>query len=99
MEVAQHRFPFISAEQEAREEPITPIELLSIIVNAPAPELKDEPEEGIKWSNAFRHFLLCCLEKDQSKRASPRQMLKHPWMLGQMQKQVKMDKFVKEVWN
>lgn len=99
MEVAQHRFPFISADQEAREEPITPIELLSIIVNAPAPELKDEPEEGIKWSNAFRHFLLCCLEKDQSKRASPRQMLKHPWMLGQMQKQVKMDKFVKEVWN
>lgn len=99
MEVAQHRFPFISAEQEAREEPITPIELLSIIVNAPAPELLDEPEEGIRWSNAFRHFLQCCLEKDQSKRASPRQMLKHPWMVGQMQKQVKMDKFVKEVWS
>lgn len=97
MEVAQHRFPFIPEGGE--EQPLMPIELLTTIVNMPAPELKDEPEEGIKWSDAFRHFLRCCLEKDPSKRASPRQMLNHPWIVGQRQKAVKMDRFVKECWS
>ena len=94
MEVAQHRFPFLPENHE----PLMPIELLTVIVNMPAPELADEPSEGIKWSKSFRHFLLCCLEKDPSKRASPRQMLTHPWIAGQRSKTVKMDKFVRECW-
>lgn len=95
MEVAQHRFPFLPENHE----PLMPIELLSVIVNMPAPELKDEPEEGIKWSASFRHFLKSCLEKDPKKRASPRQMLGHPWIVGQRNKTVKMAKFVKECWS
>lgn len=95
MEVAQHRFPFLPESHE----PLMPIELLSIIVNMPAPELKDEPEEGIKWSESFRHFLKSCLEKDPKKRASPRQMLGHPWIVGQRHKVVKMAKFVRECWS
>lgn len=95
MEVAQHRFPFLPENHE----PLMPIELLSIIVNMPAPELKDEPEEGIKWSESFRHFLKSCLEKDPRKRASPRQMLGHPWIVGQRNKTVKMAKFVRECWS
>lgn len=94
MEVAQHRFPFLPENHE----PLMPIELLTVIVNMPAPELADEPSEGIKWSKSFRHFLLCCLEKDPRKRASPRQMLTHPWIAGQRSKTVKMDKFVRECW-
>lgn len=94
MEVAQHRFPFLPENHE----PLMPIELLTVIVNMPAPELEDEPAEGIKWSQAFRHFLLCCLEKNPKNRASPRQMLRHPWIVGQSQKTVKMDKFVRECW-
>lgn len=94
MEVAQHRFPFMPDSHE----PLMPIELLTVIVNMPAPELQDEPQEGIVWSDAFRHFLRCCLEKDPRKRASPRQMLMHPWMVGQRGKTVKMDKFVRECW-
>lgn len=95
MEVAQHRFPFLPENHE----PLMPIELLTVIVNMPPPELQDEPTEGIKWSKSFRHFLLCCLEKDPKKRASPRQMLAHPWIAGQRTKVVKMDKFVKECWS
>jgi mitogen-activated protein kinase kinase len=95
MEVAQHRFPFL---QEGHE-PLMPIELLTFIVNMPAPELQDEVGEGIRWSDAFRHFLRCCLEKDPKKRASPRQMLNHPWVVGQRAKVVRMDKFVKECWS
>lgn len=94
MEVAQHRFPFLPENHE----PLMPIELLTVIVNMPAPELADEPSEGIKWSKSFRHFLLCCLEKDPRKRASPRQMLTHPWIAGQRNKTVKMAKFVRECW-
>lgn len=96
MEVAQHRFPFLP---EDNPEPLMPFELLQIIVNQPSPELQDEPQEGIKWSESFRHFLKCCLEKDPKKRASPRQMLNHPWLVGQRTKTVRMDRFVYECWN
>ncbi|CAN6674347.1 MAP kinase kinase Mkk2p/SSP33 [Trichomonascus vanleenenianus] len=95
MEVAQHRFPFAADDQQ----PLMPIELLTYIVNMPPPELQDEPSEGIRWSQAFRHFLGCCLEKDNKKRPSPRQMLGHPWIVGQLNKVVKMDKFVSECWS
>lgn len=60
MEVAQHRFPFYDTNESHA--PLMPIELLTIIVTLPVPELKDEPELGIKWTQAFRHFLrIWCL--------------------------------------
>jgi mitogen-activated protein kinase kinase len=53
MEVAQNRFPF----PPDGEVPLLPIELLQYIVNNPVEELKDEPDRGVKWSGAFKHFL------------------------------------------
>ncbi|KAK9472903.1 Pkinase-domain-containing protein [Dipodascopsis tothii] len=94
MEVAQHRFPFPPEGQP----PLMPIEILSYIVNMQPPELMDEPQNGIFWSDAFRHFLVCCLEKDTKRRASPRQMLSHPWIVGISAKKVHMDRFVRECW-
>ncbi|KAK9241136.1 kinase-like domain-containing protein [Lipomyces kononenkoae] len=94
MEVAQHRFPF-PPEGEPQ---LMPIEVLTYIVNMPPPRLQDEPHNGITWSESFHHFLACCLEKDTKKRPSPRQMLKHPWIIGISGKRVRMDKFVHECW-
>ncbi|KAK9244907.1 kinase-like domain-containing protein [Lipomyces tetrasporus] len=94
MEVAQHRFPF-PPEGEPQ---LMPIEVLTYIVNMPPPRLRDEPHNGITWSESFHHFLACCLEKDTKRRASPRQMLKHPWIIGISSKKVPMDKFVQECW-
>ncbi|KAK9377327.1 kinase-like domain-containing protein [Lipomyces chichibuensis] len=94
MEVAQHRFPF-PPEGEPQ---LMPIEVLTYIVNMAPPRLQDEPHNDITWSESFRHFLACCLEKDTKKRPSPRQMLKHPWIIGISSKKVRMDKFVQECW-
>jgi mitogen-activated protein kinase kinase len=41
----------------------------------------------------------CSLEKDGNQRASPWKMLEHPWMLDMKSKKVKMDVFLKTVWN
>ncbi|KAK7205249.1 mitogen-activated protein kinase [Myxozyma melibiosi] len=94
MEVAHHRFPF----PPEGEPTLSAIEILVYIVHNPPPKLMDEPHNGIKWSEAFHHFLACCLEKDTKKRASPRQMLKHPWIVGISSRKVKMDRFVQECW-
>lgn len=92
MELAMNRFPFDASA------PLTPIELLTQIVNSPPPELPDEP--GIKWSDSFRHFLKCCLEKDSEKRPSPQKLLSHPWIRGNTKKEKPFDmaKFVRQAW-
>ncbi|KAK9461000.1 kinase-like domain-containing protein [Lipomyces oligophaga] len=94
LEVAQHRFPF----PPEGEPPLMPIEILSYIVDMEPPRLHDEPHNNIKWSESFRHFIACCLEKDAKKRASPRQMLNHPWIKGITRKPIPMDRFVQECW-
>jgi mitogen-activated protein kinase kinase len=94
MEVAQHRFPY----QQSDTQPLQPIELVTLIVNAPAPELQDEPENNIYWSKGFRSFLSFCMEKEKSKRASPSQMLNHPWIVKIRQKDVPMGEFVRQCW-
>ncbi|ODQ50853.1 Pkinase-domain-containing protein [Saitoella complicata NRRL Y-17804] len=94
MEVAQNRFPF----PPEGEPPLMPIELLTYIVSTPSPELQDEPQLGIKWSAAFKHFLNICLTKDRTQRPSPRQMLGHPWAEGMRQKKVDVAKFLQQVW-
>ena len=38
------------------------------------------------------------LEKEGTKRATPWRMLEHPWMLDMKTKNVKMEKFLREVW-
>lgn len=94
LEVAQGQFPFGSDKITAN---IAPIELLVLILTF-APELKDEPENNIIWSKSFKSFIEYCLKKDPRERPSPRQMLKHPWVQGQMKKQVNMTKFIKKCW-
>jgi mitogen-activated protein kinase kinase len=35
------------------------IDLLTYIVRQPIPKLKDEPENGIKWTENFKYFIEC----------------------------------------
>lgn len=94
LEVAQGCFPFGSDKMTAN---IAPIELLTLILTF-TPELKDEPELNITWSGAFKSFIEYCLKKDARERPSPRQMIRHPWVQGQMKKKVNMEKFIQKCW-
>ncbi|CAB4253229.1 similar to Saccharomyces cerevisiae YPL140C MKK2 Mitogen-activated kinase kinase involved in protein kinase C signaling pathway that controls cell integrity [Maudiozyma barnettii] len=94
LEVAQGHFPFGSDKITAN---IAPIELLMLILTF-EPQLKDEEENNIKWSGSFKSFIAYCLKKDPAERPSPRQMLQHPWIQGQMKKRVNMEKFIHKCW-
>ncbi|KAI9884460.1 MAG: putative RNA helicase [Watsoniomyces obsoletus] len=98
LEVAQHRFPF-PADGSEMQPRAGLIDLLTYIVRQPIPKLKDEPECGIRWSENFKYFIECCLEKEQSRRATPWRMLDHPWMLEMKAKKVNMAHFLREVWD
>lgn len=97
LEVAQHRFPF-PADGTEMQPRAGLIDLLTYIVRQPIPKLKDEPENGIKWSENFKYFIECCLEKEPPRRATPWRMLEHPWMQDMKNKKVNMANFVKQVW-
>jgi mitogen-activated protein kinase kinase len=91
------------------------IDLLTYIVRQPIPKLKDEPENGIKWTENFKYFIECwyvfvlyniglmltfsSLEKDCPRRATPWRMLEHPWMVEMKSKKVNMAHFLKQVWD
>jgi mitogen-activated protein kinase kinase len=91
LEVAKGQFPLDIDIQGC-----SPIEVLTLIMSF-QPRLEDE--DGIVWTSAFRSFIDYSLKKDPGERASPRQMLKHPWILGQSKKNVNMEKFVKQCWD
>lgn len=93
LEVAQGQFPYHCQNDN----PVGPIELLSLILEY-EPQLKDVTEEGIFWSDSFKNFIDYCLKKNPDERPSPRQMLLHPWCVGQLQAVVNMAKFVKRLW-
>ncbi|KLJ12000.1 mitogen-activated protein kinase kinase [Blastomyces silverae] len=97
LEVAQHRFPF-PADGTEMQPRAGLIDLLTYIVRQPIPRLKDEPENGIKWSENFKYFIECCLEKEPPRRATPWRMAEHPWMLEMKTKKVNMAHFLKQVW-
>ena len=94
LEVANGKFPCSSEKMAAN---IAPFELLMWILTF-TPELKDEPESNILWSPSFKSFIDYCLKKDSRERPSPRQMINHPWIKGQMKKKVNMEKFVEKCW-
>ncbi|CCF55806.1 hypothetical protein KAFR_0A03710 [Kazachstania africana CBS 2517] len=96
LEVAKGKFPFDSDKVQDNAN-IAPIELLVLILTF-TPELKDEPENDIFWSDSFKSFIEYCLKKDPGDRPSPRQMLNHPWIQGQMKKKVNMEKFIRKCW-
>jgi len=58
LEVAQHRFPF-PADGTEMQPRAGLIDLLTYIVRQPIPQLKDEPDHGIKWSESFKYFVEC----------------------------------------
>lgn len=94
LEVAQGRFPFESDKVNTN---IAPIELLTVILTF-SPHLKDEPENNILWSKAFKSFIEYCLKKEPRERPSPRQMINHPWIQGHMKRAVNMEKFIRKCW-
>ncbi|MCJ1452737.1 Protein kinase C signaling pathway involved MAPKK protein [Mycoblastus sanguinarius] len=98
LEVAQHRFPF-PADGTEMQPKAGLIDLLTYIVRQPIPKLKDEEEHGIKWSENFKYFIECCLEKEPSRRATPWRMLEHPWMVEMHSKKVNMEHFLRQVWD
>lgn len=100
LEVAQHRFPF-PADGSEMQPRAGLIDLLTYIVRQPIPKLKDEVDEhgrGIKWGENFKYFIECCLEKENSRRATPWRMLEHPWMVEMKSKRVNMQHFLATVW-
>ncbi|KAL8842327.1 MAG: hypothetical protein Q9205_002334 [Flavoplaca limonia] len=98
LEVAQHRFPFPADGTEMNPKAGL-IDLLTYIVRQSLPKLKDEPDSGIKWSETFKYFIECCLEKEPKRRATPWRMLEHPWMVDMKSKKVNMEHFLKQVWD
>ncbi|SCV03155.1 LAMI_0H05908g1_1 [Lachancea mirantina] len=94
LEVAQGRFPF-GGDKIVSDMP--PIELLMLILTF-HPQLRDEEDSTIVWSSAFKSFIEYCLKKESRERPSPRQILQHPWILGQMKKKVNMEKFIARCW-
>ncbi|CAI7637128.1 unnamed protein product [Penicillium manginii] len=98
LEVAQHRFPF-PADGTEMQPRAGLIDLLTYIVRQPIPKLKDEPDHGIRWSDNFKYFIECCLEKEPPRRATPWRMLDHPWVQDMKNKKVNMANFVKQVWD
>lgn len=97
LEVAQHRFPF-PADGTEMQPRAGLIDLLTYIVRQPVPKLKDEPEMDVYWSDNFKYFIECCLEKQPNRRASPWKMLEHPWMVEMKPKRVNMVKYLSFVW-
>ncbi|OBA28023.1 Pkinase-domain-containing protein [Hanseniaspora valbyensis NRRL Y-1626] len=102
LEVAEARFPLRKSNNNDNDdafntddegEELPPIELLMMILNF-KPELTDYPEYNLVWSKSFKNFIEYCLKIDSMQRPSPRQMLNHPWMQGQMKKKVNMAKFI-----
>ncbi|PSK35879.1 hypothetical protein B9Z65_5694 [Elsinoe australis] len=101
LEVAQHRFPF-PADGSEMQPRAGLIDLLTYIVSQPIPKLKDEiggPDGDVRWSENFKYFIECCLEKESAKRATPWRMLEHPWMVEMRSKRVNMAAFLKKVWD
>ncbi|CCH41184.1 MAP kinase kinase MKK1/SSP32 [Wickerhamomyces ciferrii] len=96
LEVAMGKFPIELENGSDDFANVSPIEVLTLIMTF-TPKLNDELD--IKWSEAFRSFINYSLRKNSNERPSPRQMLSHPWVLGQSKKTVNMGKFVKQCWD
>lgn len=90
LEVANGDFPIVSS--------LGPIEVVEMILRSHL-ELKDFEEDNIYWSNEFKAFISKCLIKDYRRRPKPGDLLaSDEWCLIQLKEKVRMDKFVKVVW-
>ncbi|KAL6452192.1 MKK1 MAP kinase kinase MKK1/SSP32 [Candida maltosa Xu316] len=90
LEVASGDFPIVLS--------LGPIEVVEMISRSNL-ELKDFEEDNIFWSREFKQFIAKCLMKDYRRRPRPGDLLAHDeWCLIQSKEKIKMDKFVKVVW-
>ncbi|GAA5943830.1 uncharacterized protein JCM15063_006514 [Sporobolomyces koalae] len=84
LEVALNRFPFPGPH----EAPLNgPIELLTYLVKMDTVVIPDEPEIGIKYTNAFRNFIQICLDKNPATRPGPHTLLSHGWIRRSRERQ------------
>ncbi|GAA6028221.1 hypothetical protein JCM8097_006924 [Rhodosporidiobolus ruineniae] len=84
LEIALNRFPFPGPG----EAPLNgPIELLTYLVKMGKVEIPDEPEVGIKYTNAFRNFIQVCLDGDPASRPGPQTLLSHGWIRRSRERQ------------
>ncbi|CAN3366064.1 MAP kinase kinase Mkk1p/SSP32 [Diutina catenulata] len=95
LEVARGEFPFRDGSTDLAT--ISPIALVNLILEY-EPKLVDNPADGIHWSDSLKNFIGYCLRKNPDERPSPRQMLQHPWAVGQAKINVRMDLFIKRLW-
>ncbi|EGG19318.1 STE20 family protein kinase [Cavenderia fasciculata] len=73
------------AEGEPPYSDINPIKAMYMMPRRPPPTLK-EPK---RWSKEFINFIECCLVKEIDKRATPQQLMNHPFIAGAKQDALK----------
>ncbi|KAK4054406.1 Protein kinase C signaling pathway involved MAPKK protein [Microbotryomycetes sp. JL201] len=78
LEVALNRFPFPGPGEAPLH---SPIELLTYLIKMDGPRFDDEPENGIKYTNAFRDFIRVCMDKDPTTRPTPQKLSTHGWIV------------------
>ncbi|GAA5828818.1 hypothetical protein JCM11251_005885 [Rhodosporidiobolus azoricus] len=84
LEIALNRFPFPGPG----EAPLNgPIELLTYLLRMDKVDMPDEPERGIKYTNAFRNFIQVCLDKDPATRPGPQNLITHGWIRRSRERQ------------
>jgi mitogen-activated protein kinase kinase len=91
LELVQKRFPFPND--------VPPIELIMYITQGEPPQLEDEPESNCFWSAEMKDFIKQTLIVDATTRPTPKDMLAHPWIVGAMKQEVKMARWIREVWD
>ncbi|EIN11844.1 kinase-like protein, partial [Punctularia strigosozonata HHB-11173 SS5] len=88
LELVMNRFPFPND--------LPPIDLMMYITQSEPPCLEDE--DGIHWSETFKDFIKTTLIHSATVRPTPEEMLEHPWIVENMQKEVPMGRWIREVW-
>jgi mitogen-activated protein kinase kinase len=91
LELVQNRFPFPGD--------LAPVDLIMHITTSEPPQLDDEPDLDVPWSDTMKDFIALSLIKDPAARPIPRDMLLHPWFSKPVKRKVDMAQWISEVWN
>jgi len=89
--MVQNRFPFPGD--------LGPLDLIMHITTGEPPQLDDEPDLDVPWSDTMKDFIALSLIKDPAARPIPRDMLLHPWFSKPVKRKVDMAQWISEVWN
>ncbi|KAI0250176.1 kinase-like domain-containing protein [Lactifluus subvellereus] len=91
LELVQNRFPFPGD--------LAPVDLIMHITSSEPPQLEDEPDLDVPWSDTMKNFIALSLTKDPAARPIPRDMLLHTWFSKASKRKVDMAQWISEVWN